>query len=71
MADPDALEVVNNFINGSFSCLKNSPAILYGDSGGSPDVVGGTASGQCSFTSFEPNPPPNGPLDPISVPETA
>jgi hypothetical protein len=68
LADPDASEVLHNYVNASMTCLKNHPAVQYGDSGSNPNVVAGSAKGQCSFHSLKPNPAPNGPLEPISVP---
>lgn len=45
--DPDAGEVVTNTIGGNLICRRNSPAVQVGDSGGSPNVVGGHKIGQC------------------------
>jgi len=67
MADPDANEVLHNYVNRSLTCQGNVPAVQYGDSGSSPNAVNGSASGQCSFSRLMPNPSPNGPLTPISV----
>lgn len=67
MADPDANEVGANNVNRSLTCRGNVPAIQYGDSGSTPNVVSGNATGQCSFSRRIPNPPPNGPLEPIAV----
>ena len=67
MADPDANEILTNDVEGSMSCAGNAPIVQYGDSSGSPNEVGGSASGECSFTAMQPNPAPNGPLTPISV----
>ncbi len=67
MADPDASEVLANRIDGSIACLSNSPAVQYGDSGSSPNQVRGAAFGECAFNVKQPNPAPNGPLEPISV----
>ncbi len=67
MADPDAGEVLANRINGSIACFSNSPAPQFGDSGGSPNQVRGAAFGECAFNVRQPNPAPNGPLEPISV----
>lgn len=68
MADPDANEVLHNYVNRSLTCQGNVPAVQYGDSGSSPNAVNGSASGQCSFSRRVPNPAPNGPLSPIAVP---
>jgi hypothetical protein len=67
MGDPDANELGANYVNRSLSCQGNNPAIQYGDSGSTPTVVNGKATGQCNFTRQVPNPPPNGPLTPIAV----
>lgn len=67
MADPDAGEVLANRVGGSIVCLSNSPAVQYGDSGSSPNLVRGRAVGQCAFNARQPNPAPSGPLEPISV----
>jgi hypothetical protein len=72
MADPDAMEVVSNTVRRSLSCFGNSPAVQYGDSVGTPNVVRRWATGECGFNVFQPNPAatkttPAGPLTPISV----
>jgi hypothetical protein len=67
MADPDANEVIHNSVGRSITCQGNSPAIQYGDSGSTPNVVSAKARGQCGFSVRKPNPAPNGPLEPISV----
>jgi hypothetical protein len=48
LADPDANEVVTNVIRGNLVCTGNSPKVQVGDSGGSPNKVGGKALGQCA-----------------------
>ncbi len=68
MADPDANELVSNFIRGGIACFRNFPAVQFGDSHGVPNLVGRFAIGQCGFRVLKPNPAPNGPLTPISVP---
>lgn len=67
MADPDAMEILANLVRGSIACFKNSPAVQYGDSAGSPNQVKRHAFGECGFNVRQPNPAPNGPLSPISV----
>ncbi len=47
LADPDANEVVTNVIRHNLVCTANSPKVQVGDSGGSPNKVGGHALGQC------------------------
>jgi hypothetical protein len=48
LTDPDGNEYVTNTIHGSLSCWGNSPAPQIGDSEGSPNVVTGNKSGQCT-----------------------
>ncbi len=72
VADPDAMEVVSNNVRRGLGCFGNSPAVQFGDSGGTPNVVRGQADGQCGFDVLKPNPAatkttPAGPLTPISV----
>jgi hypothetical protein len=67
MADPDAMEILANLVRGSIACFKNSPAVQYGDSAGSPNQVKRHAFGECGFNVRQPNPAPNGPPSPISV----
>jgi hypothetical protein len=69
--DPDASENLTNQIAGNLLCSGNSPVVQYGDSTGSNNVVGGTASGECAFGVTQPNPAPSGPGAPISLPSTA
>jgi hypothetical protein len=47
-ADSDSTEVATNVITGSLYCFANSPAPQFGDSGGTPNTVGGTKNGQCA-----------------------
>jgi hypothetical protein len=47
MGDPDANEIVTNVIHGNLACYNNVPAAQFGDSGGSPNVVGGKKLGEC------------------------
>lgn len=54
VADPDSNEVVTNTVGGNLVCAGNSPAVQFGDSGGSPDVVGGSVIGQCTAVSSAP-----------------
>jgi len=70
MADRDADEILTNYVNGALTCIGNLPAVQFGDSGGSANVVNGKAYGQCSFSTLKPNPAPSGPLQHISVPST-
>ncbi len=71
MGDPDANEVVSNHVNKTIACLANLPAVQFGDTGGTPNVVNGQAFGQCSFNRLAHNPAPKGPLTHISVRATS
>ncbi|MGH9045647.1 MAG: hypothetical protein ACRDVP_12640 [Acidimicrobiales bacterium] len=66
-ADPDSSEVASNQIGGGMYCSSNSPAVQFGDSHGSPNMVGGGAVGECAFGVSQPNPAPNGPETAVSV----
>jgi hypothetical protein len=48
LADPDGNELVSNTIHGSLGCTVNSPSAQVGDSERSPNVVTGSATGQCA-----------------------
>ena len=48
LADPDGNEYVTNKINGSLNCSGNDPAPQVGDSEGSPNIVNGQKTGQCT-----------------------
>jgi hypothetical protein len=72
-ADPDASENLTNQISGNLLCSGNNPVVAYGDSGASPNIVGGFATGECAFGVLQPSPAPTessaaGPLMPISQP---
>ena len=45
---PDSTEIVTNHISGNLICQGNSPAAQIGDSGGSPNTVGGNKIGECA-----------------------
>ena len=45
---PDSSEIVTNTISGNLICFGNVPAAQFGDSGGSPNKVGGRKIGQCT-----------------------
>ncbi|MGZ4695813.1 MAG: hypothetical protein ACXWA3_19480, partial [Acidimicrobiales bacterium] len=45
--DPDGNEVVSNTIGRNLVCNGNTPAAQIGDSSGSPNSVGGRATGEC------------------------
>ncbi len=68
----DSNEVVQNTVYGSLACFGNNPAVGFGDSGASPNVVYGLALGECGFNVLQPDPDyPNhdgqGGPQPISV----
>jgi hypothetical protein len=67
MADPDAMEIATNVVHGDMHCYGNSPAVQFGDSRGEPNVVYGSAAGQCGFKVRRPDPAPHGPLRHITV----
>lgn len=50
-ADPDATEVQTNTVFGKLACSGNAPAAQIGDSGGSPNIVLGKATGECAAIS--------------------
>lgn len=58
MGDPDALEIDNNLLGGNMTCLNNTPAVQFGDSGAAPNLVGGFGIGECGFHVVLPNPAP-------------
>lgn len=66
--DPDGNEFLTNQIAGNLLCTGNSPAAQYGDSVGSPNVVGGFGTGECAFGVTAPNPAPSGTPSLISKP---
>jgi hypothetical protein len=45
---PDSTEIVTNIIGGDLNCKGNSPPAQVGDSGGSPNIVGGKKKGECT-----------------------
>ena len=46
-ADPDGNEVATNTVAHNLNCSADNPAPQFGDSGGSPNIVAGRATGQC------------------------
>lgn len=58
LADPDGNEVNSNWVHHSIACLRNRPAIQYGDGDGWPNRVGRHAFGQCAFGIILPVPAP-------------
>lgn len=48
-ADPDANENLNSTIDGNMICVGNVPAVQFGDSMASANVVRGAAIGQCAY----------------------
>ena len=67
LADGDANENLANTIGGNLLCTNNAPAVQYGDSGSSPNIVGGFATGQCAFSVTMASPPPSGPMMPLAT----
>ena len=55
-SDGDGNELGSNLIGGNLTCASNDPAVQFGDSGASPNMVGGSASGDCGFNVMQPNP---------------
>lgn len=48
LGTPDSSEVATNTITGNLICQANVPAAQFGDSGGTPNTVGGKEIGQCA-----------------------
>jgi hypothetical protein len=46
-ADPDASELTTNNVGRNMICQGNAPQVQFGDSQGTPDIVGGKAIGEC------------------------
>jgi hypothetical protein len=46
-ADPDASELTTDNVGRNMICFDNSPQVQFGDSQGTPDIVGGHALGEC------------------------
>jgi hypothetical protein len=46
-ADPDASELTTNNVGRNMICFNNNPAVQFGDSQGTPNIVGGKALGEC------------------------
>jgi hypothetical protein len=44
----DSMEVADNTVSGTLSCLGNTPNAQLGDSGGGPNLVSGHALGECA-----------------------
>jgi hypothetical protein len=56
-SDPDGNEVTTDRTGGNMVCLSNLPAVQFGDAGGSPNIVGRRAVGQCGFNVLQPKTP--------------
>ena len=54
-SDADGMEINNNLMGGNMTCLKNDPAVQYGDTGAAPNLVGGLGIGECGFNVTLPN----------------
>lgn len=59
-SDPDGNEIATDSTGGNMICLSDLPAVQFGDSGGSPNIVGQQATGQCAFNVVLPKTPPEG-----------
>jgi hypothetical protein len=46
-ADPDATEIGANEVFGNLACFHNVPAAQFGDNGPAPNIVIGSAKGEC------------------------
>jgi hypothetical protein len=68
MGDPDAMEIDNNLVGGTMTCLDNRPAVQFGDSGSAPNLVGRFGIGECGFNVVLPNPAPEAQQGP-GIPE--
>ena len=68
MGDPDASEIANNLLGGNITCLNNTPAVQFGDSGAAPNIVRGFGIGECGFNVVLPNPAPEADQGP-GIPE--
>jgi hypothetical protein len=47
-ADPDATEIGANEVFGNLACVHNVPDAQFGDNGPAPNIVFGTAKGECA-----------------------
>lgn len=47
LGDPDGNEIVTNIVGGNLRCSDNHPHAQLGDSGGTPNIVAGRATGEC------------------------
>lgn len=47
-ADPDATEIGGNEVFGNLACVHNVPDAQFGDNGPAPNIVFGTAKGECA-----------------------
>ena len=47
-ADPDASELTTNNVGRNMICFGNNPQVQFGDSHGTPNVIGGKALGECT-----------------------
>jgi hypothetical protein len=65
LADAGGDDVVQNVVRGSISCTSNEPAAQFGQTAGSPNIVTGSAGGQCGFGVRMPD---GGGLEPMSIP---
>jgi hypothetical protein len=67
--DRESDEITQDLIGGDLACAGDLPAVQFGRSGTLPNVVGGRASGECSFTTHAPDPAlEHGGTEPLSIP---
>jgi len=55
-SDPDGMELGSNLIGGNLGCFANVPAAQFGDSFAAPNMVRGSALGECGFNVVLRNP---------------
>lgn len=67
-SDPDGMELGSNLVGSDMVCAANDPAVQFGDSFASPNIVGRKAFGQCGFKVVLPNPAPEAGLG-TGIPE--
>ena len=71
-SDPDGMELGSNLVGGNLACFANVPAAQFGDSFAAPNMVHGSALGECGFNVVLRNPPVGpGLREHISVPTSS
>jgi hypothetical protein len=66
-SDPDGMELGSNVVGGNLACFANVPAVQFGDAAAAPNIVRGSASGECGFKVVLGNPPGGGVLEHVAV----